>query len=381
MQETVNNIQSADKLLSELHVLVAECAFKTENYTIARSVVEKFLQLDPQQDHLFCRAKVLLGLLINFECRHMNGNESIKWHKYAVAEIMAAFDVAVNPKNVNRYKFMIFNISVAFWKVVHPFLRPNRAKFFVTEMKRVVAALEEQNDADKEWRIMYLSAAAVCCEDEKNVPAATENVDKAVDHADALLQVTLLEEERLNGILKAASAEKDSIMIAFRQIEDQEILRNKPRKIDPDAPPRDPNAPPTPRVLPALTGLAAEGYDRVKSLLEASQARKATADADLRVIVDRRNVQLEALLRLYLQRVSVNAGDAKRYSTLPQVQCAPLLCVCGFSVSLSLRVDVAVLVSRHLAVHGTVCSRSNLLVPGSDTVQDAILYCMCHLPL
>lgn len=302
-------------------MLVAECAFKTENYTVSRTVLEKFLQLDPQLDHLYCRAKVLLGLLINYESRNMNGNESIKWHKYAVSEIMVALDVAVNPKNVNRYKFMVFNISVAFWKVVHPFLRPNRAKFFVAEIKRVVAALEEQNDADKEWRIMFLSAAAVCCEDEKNVAGATEHVDKAIDHGDGLLQVTLLEEERLNAILKNASTEKDRIMVAFRQIEDQEILRNKPKKIDPDAPPKDPNEPPTPRVLPPLTGLAAEGYEKVKALLDVSQARKAVADADLRVVVERRNVQLEALLRLYLQRVSANVADAKRFAALPQVRC------------------------------------------------------------
>ena len=321
-QDTINNIGNGDKQLAELHVLVAETAFRTENYTICRKVLEKLLQFEPQLDHFYCRAKVLLGLLINHECRHMNGNESIKWHKYAVAELMVALDVCVNPKNVNRYKFMIFNISVAFWKIVHPYLRPNRAKFFAVEIKRVVNALEEQNDSDKDWRIMFLSAAAVCTEDEKSatsVTAATELMDKAIEHADALLQLTLTEEERLNGILKEASAEKDRIMIAFRAIEEQEILRNKPKKIDPDAPPDDPNVPPEPRVLPPLTGLAAEGYDKVKALLEVSQARKAVADADLRVVVDRRNVQLEALLRLYQQRVSVNPTDAKRFSTLPAV--------------------------------------------------------------
>lgn len=249
----------------------------------------------------------------------MNGNESIKWHKYAAAEIMTALDVSTNAKNAARYKFMIFNISVAFWTVVHPFLRPNRAKFFVAEIKRVVAALEEQNDPDKDWRVMYLSAAAVCAEDDKNVATASEHVDKAIEHADALLQVTLSEEEKLNAILKDASAEKDRIMIAFRQIEEQEILRNKPKKIDPDAPPDDPNVPPEPRVLPPLTGLAAEGYDKVKAMLDISQAKKAVADSDLRVVVDRRNVQLETLLRLYLQRVSVNPADAKRFSTLPAV--------------------------------------------------------------
>ena len=319
-QDTVNNIKSGDKQQAELHVLTAECAFNTENYATARKLLERFMQMEPQLDHVYCRAKVLLGLLVNYETRHMNGNESIKWHKYAVAEVMTALDVATNPKNVNRYKFMIFNISIAFWKIVHPFLRPNRAKFFVTEIKRVVAALEEQNDADKDWRIMYLSAAAVCSEDEKNAVSATEQVDKAIEHAEALLQITLTEEEKLNAILKNASTEKDRIMIAFRQIEEQEILRNKPKKIDPDAPPDDPNAPPEPRVLPPLTGLAAEGYEKVKAMLEVSQAKKAVADADLRVIIEKRNVQLETLLRLYMQRVSVNPADAKRFSgAAPQI--------------------------------------------------------------
>jgi hypothetical protein len=322
-QETVNNIQSGDKDLAELHVLVAESAFQTENYDVARKVVERFLQFSPQLDHVYCRAKVLMGLLINYETRHMNGNESIKWHKFAVAELMVALDVVTKPKNVARYKFMIFNISVSFWKIVHPFLRPNRAKYFVAEMKRMVAALEEQNDPDKEWRIMFLSAAAVCCDDEKNAVSAAEQVDKAIEHADALLQKTLIEEARLEAILKEASAEKDRIMIAFRQIEEQEILRTKPKKIDPDAPPVDPNAPPSPRVLPPLTGLALEGYDKVKSLLDVSQAKKAAADADLRVIVEKRNVQLEALFRLYQQRVSVHPTDAKRFAALPAVQKYP----------------------------------------------------------
>jgi len=37
----------------------------------------------------------------------------------------------------------------------------------------------EQNDPDKIWRIMYLSAAAVCCDDDKNSGViAMEYVDK-----------------------------------------------------------------------------------------------------------------------------------------------------------------------------------------------------------
>ena len=100
------------------------------------------LQLDMQLDHFYCRAKLLLALLIQHETNDLNGTELLRWHKYAVNEIMLALDIVMNVKNVNRYKFMLFNVSVVFWKIVHPFIRQNRAKHFLLEMKRVVNALE-----------------------------------------------------------------------------------------------------------------------------------------------------------------------------------------------------------------------------------------------
>ena len=304
---------------SELHVLTAEAAFNTEHYDIARKVIEQFIQLSPQKNQFYCRAKVLLGLIIKYECRHANGMESIKQHKLAVAEVMIALDVATDPKNIARYKFLLFNISVAFWKIVNPFLRSTRANFFTAEIGRVVSALEEQNDPDKDWRIMYLSAAAVCCDDAKDSKAATDYVDKAIEHADALLSKTLAEEDAISAELAASSAELEEIMSAFRAIEDREEALHKPKKIDPDAPPEDLNAPPEVIELPPLEGLAAEGYDKVKELLDASQERKAVSDSKLRKVVEIKQRQLETLTRLYMQRVSVNPADAKRFTGQPQV--------------------------------------------------------------
>lgn len=50
-----------------------------------------------------------------------------------------------------------------------------------TELRNTNANLSvtEQNDPDKVWRVMYLSAAAVCCDDDKNsIAVAMEYVDK-----------------------------------------------------------------------------------------------------------------------------------------------------------------------------------------------------------
>ena len=127
---------------SELYVVLAEVAFYTENYALSRHVIESILQLDMQLDQFYCRAKLLLALLIQHETKDYNGTELLRWHKYAVAEVMLALDVVLSVKNAGRYKFMLFNVSVVFWRIVQPFLRQNRAKHFLVEMKRIVNALE-----------------------------------------------------------------------------------------------------------------------------------------------------------------------------------------------------------------------------------------------
>lgn len=106
-------------------------------------------------------------------------------------------------------------------------------------------------------------------------------------------------------------------MSAFREIEEQEILKNKPDKIDPDIPPKDPNLPKEPKVLPPLQGLALEGYDKVKEMLDLSKEKKSRMDAKLRQMVEKKNIQLEQLSKLFMQRVHVNPTDFKRFLTLP----------------------------------------------------------------
>ena len=139
----------------------------------------------------------------------------------------------------------------------------------------------------------------------------------AIELQDGLLQLTLAEEDKLTKKSVEINAAKDRIMLAFREIEEQEILKNKPDKIDPDAPPKDPNQPKEPKVLPPLQGLAAEGYDKVKEMLDASKEKKSKMDAKLRQMVEKKNIQLEQLSRLFMQRVHVNPADFKRFLTLP----------------------------------------------------------------
>ena len=88
-------------------------------------------------DQYYIRGKLILALLISYEDRSKNGNELLRCSKVAIAETMIALDIALNQKNIARYKFLVFNISVVFWKIVHKFLRFSRAKSFTADIARV----------------------------------------------------------------------------------------------------------------------------------------------------------------------------------------------------------------------------------------------------
>ena len=301
----------------ELHVCTAEVAFMTERQTIARKVIERYFQTNPQKDQLYCRAKQLLGLIINYEARETNGERSIYWRKLALAEIMTSLQVATSPDNASRYKFVVFNTSISCWQVVQPFLRAGRAKEFTQEMNKMAAALETIDYTDKEWRIMYLSAAAVCYDDEKKAKEASDLIDKALEHAEFLLSKTIGIEQGVLADVKAATAETEKVMSAVRRWEEREALKNKPRRLDPDSEDGFVKEEPIPEVT--LEGLDALGFDELKAMLDAAQAKKATADDKLKQNNDIKGPQLEMISRLYMQRIHVNQPDSKKIQGLSQV--------------------------------------------------------------
>ena len=150
---------------SELVIVHAEKEFYAGRQSVAREIVEDFLQRPPQKDQFFCRASALMGLIIDHEAIDSNGTNSIMKRKLALSQMIIAVDVATAPQNVPKYNFVVFNTSLSFWEVFRPFCNVGRAKYFSVEVCRMSAALEKCDDSDMAWRIMYLSAAAFCCFD------------------------------------------------------------------------------------------------------------------------------------------------------------------------------------------------------------------------
>eukprot|EP01038_Epipyxis_sp_PR26KG_P014672 gene14672-19710_t len=319
-QALINSLKESQTDFTQLHVELGEVAYETQNYDISQSIISKFLQSQPQKNQYFCRAKCLLGLLLNVECTYLNGVSNIKYHKDAIIQVMEALEVAILPNNVTRYKFLIFNISITFWKIIHPFLRTSRAKFFVNEIKDVISALEMINDDDKNWRIMYLCAGAYCYDDDKQTKPAIDYIDKAIEYSEILLTEVLKKEEIIELDFNKTKKEVEEIMSAFRKIEDYQELLNKPPKIDPDADDNPENNNDTIKVsIPPLEGLASEGYEKVKEMLDESQAKKAIAENKYKIMNESKTKQMEDLMRLYMQRIHLNPSDMKRFIALPNV--------------------------------------------------------------
>ena len=164
-QYVVNSVKGELQPHAESIITLAEGAFYSGRLDIARKVVEHYLRRSPQRDQFFCKANVLLGLILDHEAKGCNGAESIQKRKYALSQMIIAIDVATSVENASRYDFIIYNTSISCWHILRPLMRTGRAKSFVTEVCRLSAALEKCDDPDMEWRIMYLSAAAVCCLD------------------------------------------------------------------------------------------------------------------------------------------------------------------------------------------------------------------------
>lgn len=150
---------------AESVIQLAENSFNSGRQDVARKIIEQFLERSPQKDQYFCRANTLMGLILDYEARYSNGSESIRLRKHALSQMIISIDVATTVESSTRYNFIVFNTSLSCWTVMRSFMRTGRAKHFAAETSRISAALEKSEDPDIEWRIMFLSATALCCFD------------------------------------------------------------------------------------------------------------------------------------------------------------------------------------------------------------------------
>ena len=87
LEYTKNSAFVLNQTHAELDIFAAEAAFATENVAISRHIVENFFRRKPQKDSFYCRAKLTLALILDYEARDSNGDESIALRKIAINEV------------------------------------------------------------------------------------------------------------------------------------------------------------------------------------------------------------------------------------------------------------------------------------------------------
>jgi hypothetical protein len=70
----------------------------------------------------------------------------------AVDLVMKALEIAVAEP---RYKFLVYNTSVAFWRVSRPLQRHGRFSHILEPMQRVADAIRELGAGDAEWKARF----------------------------------------------------------------------------------------------------------------------------------------------------------------------------------------------------------------------------------
>jgi tetratricopeptide (TPR) repeat protein len=303
-RRNVNSLENKTSEHSELTISAAETAFVTENYSIARELIEEFLLQTPQEDQFYCRAKIVLGLLIDHEAKSTYGEVNIQQRKLALKELQTALRVALSPENKERYQFILFNISIECWKIVRQFLRKGRAKYFKEEMVQICQSLETLKTVDKSWLISFLSGTAYCLEDGEDPKKAIEFLDKALVLAEELVADLSLKESQKLEQVSTFSKQIDELQRLIHLEEESEENKTEER-------PREEEA----KESPGLAGLMQQVQTLQKQLTETKDDLKALSEAKVPL--------QESVMRLHFQKIYAFPSEGKKLLSTPQVP--PLL--------------------------------------------------------
>lgn len=330
----------------EVVTLAAEAAFATANYRTARSIVEEFLQKCPQRDQFFCRQKIILGLLINIESEETYGGESILQRKRALSELIVALQVATRPDNRARYEFVVFNVSVEAWKIIRPFLRTGRAKFFVEEITSIATSLQTLRKVDKDWLTTFYGGTAFCMTDHGDGKGAAEILDKAIILAqqavEAIVQLETADQVEITRL--SSEVEEFHRAIHSNEAKLDELLVSRQKRIAGEEDPVD-DAVEEAELREALH----ERHQQMRTSQVALGSLKDTA----KEVVERKAPLLARVVRLFMQRIHAYPEDAKRFAgstevvktvrvkCLAQLHCMQAGCVVGTECLTSMKAMIA----------------------------------------
>lgn len=148
---------------------------------------------------------------------------------------------------------------------------------------------------------------------------AEEAVDKAILHADKLLNSSTVEEQLILKEVAAANAELEESSSSLRKLnEKDEYLKESKRKIDCDLPDK---VDVISSEVVSEEKRTAEAVERgvLQQRIAQTLLRKADSSSKLTAIVELKNERKNSLTCLYMQRVQTNTSDSKKFFLIPGI--------------------------------------------------------------
>ena len=185
----------------ELLVLIAEAALdlshpvRTEDDAIAHRVrtqelgdtaLQMFLGTDPVPNQFLARAYVAQAEIASRLSTGRKGDGLTDAVLKSMDYVMRA--LALAQASADRYKFLIYNVSVAYWRCSRPLQRKGYFKHVLPSMPQVFDAVKGLPEEDAEWKAMFASvlARAFIAEEQQGRAVEVLNVVSGLTLSDKL---------------------------------------------------------------------------------------------------------------------------------------------------------------------------------------------------
>jgi len=189
------------KYTADMIVTAAEAAIElsefglpqaiTEMKAIATDLLRRFWISDPAKNQYYIRACYSQAVLDGVNAHVLKEPELISTVMVALSHLERGLDLALEPHNVSRYGFLVYNASVHLWNIVRPLMRPGSSRTLVPLYTKVVEALQTVDSDNYAWRVRSAFNLCRCLDDEGKPEEGLKFVEAAKalakDHAPELL--------------------------------------------------------------------------------------------------------------------------------------------------------------------------------------------------
>lgn len=112
------------------------------------------------------------------------GAAAVRLTLHAVSFVLRALELATRAAHANRYRFLVFNCSVVYWRIARSLLRRGRRTLALPSLRRVVDAVLGAEEPNAAWRIQLLCELAAACDEAGALPEAVERASRALQLCD-----------------------------------------------------------------------------------------------------------------------------------------------------------------------------------------------------